>query len=422
MTALLSPVAQVFADEWPRLVATLMRDLGDLSLAEDVAQDAFVEAAARWGPTTTPDRPGAWLLTTARRRAIDTIRRSGRLTDRLPLLAQQVDATPNRGPEASDDTSANLGDAQLAIVFGCCHPALSTEAQMALTLRHVAGLSTAQIARSFVVGEETMAKRLVRAKRKVRESGIPFAVPAVDRLADRLEEVLGVIYLIFTEGHTASDAGRLLRGDLCDEARWLANLVADLLPDEPEAIGLAAMLAFTDARRSARTDDDGELVLLENQDRTLWDAALIAEGHAKLERALLMGHVGPFQLQAAIAAVHASAPTAHETNWPMIADLYRRLYAIRPSPVIALNMAAAVGIADQPEAGLELIDRLIDDGELLTYPYLPSARADLLRRSGRLAEAATAYREAIALHSEGPERRYLERRLTEVTSAPEHRR
>ncbi|MDY7105096.1 MAG: sigma-70 family RNA polymerase sigma factor [Actinomycetota bacterium] len=402
-----SPVARVFAEEWTVLVATLVRDLGDLALAEDVAQEAFVEAAHRWERDGTPDRPGAWLLTVARRRALDRVRRDRRFADRLPALAE---TSTQPGRPATD-----LVDDQLALVFGCCHPALATDAQVALTLRHVSGLSTAQIARAFVVPEATMAKRLVRAKAKIRDAGVPFTVPDAERRAERLAGVLAVVYLVFTEGHAASDAADLLRGDLCDEARWLAGLLAELLPDEPEVLGLGALLALTDARRATRVDEHGDLVLLEDQDRSRWDRRLIAEGIVSLQRAFAMGRVGPYQLQAAIAAVHATAPSADATDWSGIVRLYDGLVLLTDSPVVQLNRAAAVAMADGPEAGLALVEELAASGGLAGYRYLASSRADLLRRLGRHTEAADAYREAIAACDNAVERRYLERRLTECT-------
>lgn len=422
---IVDPVAQVFAREWPRLVATLVKDLGDLDLAEDAAQDAFVEAARRWGPTTTPDRPGAWLTTTARRKAYDRVRQQKRHDARL---ARYVSAGADRfgfddqGRAGSTDGSYNpepdddwLGDAQLGLLFGCCHPSLGPEAQVAMTLRHVGGLSTAQIADAFVVPEATMAKRLVRAKHKVAAAGVPFDVPPPDRVDERLDSVLAVVYLIFTAGHTASRSAELVRGDLCDEARWLAGLLAHLLPDRPEILGLSALLAFTDARRATRIGADGELVLLEDQDRGRWDQRLIADGHQQLERALLAQRIGPYQLQAAIAAVHASSPSMEDTPWPLVADLYRRLHELHPSPVVALNRAVAVAMAEGPAAGLELMDGLAETGELDDYLYLHASRADLLRRLDRSDEAADAYGRAIELVDNEAERRFLQRRLDQCS-------
>ena len=403
------PVARVFADEWTTLVAVLVRDLGDLTLAEDCAQEAFVEAAKRWGPDTMPERPGAWLLTTARRRAIDRVRRERRFTDRLPALQEMVDR-PAPLPE-------RLGDDQLALVFGCCHPSLDTDAQIALTLREVCGLSTGQIARAFLVAEPTMAKRLVRAKAKIRAAGVPFSIPAVERLPERLAPVLHVVYLIFTEGHTATDTVAVVRGDLCDEARWLADLLVALLPAQPEVLGLSALLCFTDSRRAARLDGQGRLLLLEDQDRALWDHSLIDAGDERLRRAIALGQPGPYQLQAAIAGTHATAPDLASTDWRGIVALYDRLLQLSPGPVVALNRAVAVAMVDGPDAGLGLLDRLADDGDLADYRYLHAARADLLRRVGRHGEARAAYDRALVLTTNEAERRFLAERLAGLDSA-----
>ena len=402
-----SPVARVFADEWPPLVATLVRDLGDLDLAEDAAQEAFVEAAARWGEEGTPERPGAWLLTTARRKAIDRIRRDRRFAERLPLLAED-------GGGERDDDGARVDD-QLALIFGCCHPSLSPDAQVALTLREVCGLSTGQIAASFLTPEATMAKRLVRAKAKIRGAGVPFAVPDPERLPERREAVLHVVYLIFTEGHTSSSDTPLLRGDLCDEARWLAGLLAHLMPGDPEVLGLGALLAFTDARRPARLDAEGRLVLLDDQDRSLWDRRLIARGQALLAEAFGHASIGPYQLQAAIAGAHAAAARAEDTDWPTIARLYDALMRIAPSPVVELNRAVAVAMTDGPQTGLAILDRLAADGELGDFRYLHAARADLLRRLDRREEAAAAYEAALAAGGNAAEREFLTARLAEVS-------
>ncbi|MEL7209909.1 MAG: sigma-70 family RNA polymerase sigma factor, partial [Actinomycetota bacterium] len=398
-----SLVARVFADEWPAVVAALVRDLGDLDLAEDAAQDAFVEAAARWGPDDTPDRPGAWLVTTARRKAIDRLRRDRRFADRLPQLHQVVSQEP--------PTPSDLVDDQLAVVFGCCHPALADEARVALTLREVAGLSTAQIARSFLVSEATMAKRLVRAKQKIRTANIPLVIPDRDAMDDRLAAVLHVVYLIFTEGHASGEPATLVRGDLCDEARWLAGLLVRLLPDEPEVLGLASLLAFVDARRAARVDADGALVLLEDQDRTRWDADAIEEGERLLEEAAGHGRIGRYQLQAVIARAHSTAPDYDETDWRAVVGAYDLMAAVDTGPVVALNRAVAVAMADGPEAGLALIDDLVGDGPLDGFHYAHAARADLLRRLDRREEAVSAYGRALDLVTNGAERAFLERRL-----------
>ena len=417
-----SRVAEVFAEEWPALVATLRRDLGDLGLAEEVAQDAFAEAAARWGPDTTPDRPGAWLLTTARRRAIDQIRRNQRFADRLPAL-YELASTPGR-------PDSDLIDDQLALIFGCCHESLNTEAQVALTLRQVCGLSTAQIAAAFLVATPTMAKRLVRAKDKIRKANVPFVVPEPAELPQRLTAVLHVIYLIFTAGHTSSEGAALVRGDLCDEARWLAGVLDRLLSDHSstapggtgddladaraEVQGLLALMLFTDARRATRIDDDGRLVLLENQDRSRWDHDLVADGQAALATALAARRPGPYVLQAAIAGIHATATSWEETDWPSIAELYRRLSALVPSPVVALNHAVALSMAQGPAVGLAALDRLGDQHELDDYRYFHAARADLLRRLDEPDEAIAAYRRALELGGNDAEQDFLLGRLRDL--------
>ena len=399
-------IAQVFAREWPRLVATLVRDLGDLALAEDCAQEAFAEATGRWGPDSTPDRPGAWLLVTARRKAVDRIRRDRRFADRLGALEQAVDTPPAEPTGLIDD--------QLALIFGCCHPSLDIDAQVALTLREVCGLSTTQIAVAFLVAEPTMAKRLVRAKDKIRTAGVPFTFPAPDRLGDRLAAVLGVVYLIFTEGHTSTTAATLVRGDLCDEARWLGSVLVQLLPDEPEVLGLDALMGLVDARRDTRIGGDGELVLMEDQDRARWDHAGVDAAMATLRQALAARRVGPYQLQAAIAGAHMTAPSPTETDWRAVVGLYDVLLMIEPRAVVALNRAVAVAMVDGPGAGLALIEDLAVDGELSDFRYLHAARADLLRRLARPDEAAEAYGRALALTDNATERSFLTRRLAEV--------
>ncbi len=401
------PVASVFASEWTPLVATLVRELGDISLAEDMAQEAFLSATEHWSADELPDAPGAWLLTTARRKAIDWIRRERRHEERLPLLRAAIAVPP---PEQHD-----LVDDQLALIFGCCHPALDHEAQIALTLREVCGLSTTQIARAFLVAEPTMAKRLVRAKNKIRTAGIPFSIPEGEQRTERLDAVLRIVYLIFTEGHTASDAAELIRGDLCDEARWLADLLSRLLPTDPEVLGLGALIAFTDARRDTRLDADGHLVLLEDQDRSRWDRQLIERGLALLRRTW-GGPVGPYLLQATIAAFHATAPSSDATDWGEIVRLYDALAVVSPSPVVELNRAVAIAMAQGPAEALELLDELQRRGDLEDYRYLHAARADVLRRLGRDEEARHAYRRALELGGSGPERRFMEERLAELSA------
>jgi RNA polymerase sigma-70 factor, ECF subfamily len=397
-----------FRDEWGRVVATLIRFTSDWDLAEECAADAFAMALRRWPRDGVPDRPGAWLTTVARNRAIDLLRRRRTAAARLQELAVLA-AASQPGPPAADGGA--VPDDRLRLIFTCCHPALSLEARVALTLRTLAGLTTAQIARALMSSEATMAKRLVRAKQRIRDAGIPYEVPSAESLPERLSGVLGVLYLLFNEGYSAADLARV---DLTAEAIRLARVLVQLLPDELEASGLLALMLLQDSRRAARVDADGELVTLEDQDRSLWDAASIAAGVAVLERAALAGRPGPYQLQAAIAACHAGAATAAQTDWPQIALLYAELSQRLPTPVVELNRAVAVAMASGPAAGLALVSQLESSGQLTGYYLLPAARADLLRRLGRSAEAATAYQAALGLAPTGAERRYLARRLAEV--------
>jgi RNA polymerase sigma-70 factor (ECF subfamily) len=412
-------VAAAFREEWGQVVATLIRVTGDWDLAEECAQDAFARALDRWRRDGVPRRPGAWLTTTARNRALDLLRReaAGAAKRReVAVLTRDEDPYDPCDPYDSDHESG-VEDDRLRLIFTCCHPALPVEARVALTLRTLAGLTTPEIARAFLVPEATMAQRLVRAKRKIRNAGIPYRVPPAHLLPERTTGVLGVVYLLFNEGYAATSGADLLRTNLCAEAVRLARVLARLMPDEPEVLGLLALLLLHDARRGTRVDAAGELVTLEDQDRTAWDRAAVDEGAALLETALRRWRPGPYQIQAAIAACHTTAAAAEETDWADIAALYGELARFVPSAVVRLNRAVAVGMAEGPEAGLTLVAELEGEGELDGYHLLPATRADLLRRGGRTAEAAEAYGRALELVENEAERRFLEKRLAECRSA-----
>ena len=407
-------LAGVFREEWGRIVATLIAMTGDWDLAEECAQDAFARAVRSWPRDGTPPRPGAWLTTTARNRAVDVLRRRANETAKLQETAiLQRAATPSDTRPTADESG--IADDRLRLIFTCCHPALALEARVALTLRTLTGLTTAEIARAFLVPEPTMAQRLVRAKQKIRNAAIPYRVPPARLLPERTTGVLGVLYLLFNEGYSATAGTDLLRPDLCAEAIRLARLLAGLMPGEPEVAGLLALMLLHDARRAARLDEAGELVTLEDQDRSRWKGEQIGEGRALLETALSRGRPGAYQVQAAIAACHATAADPARTDWATIARLYGQLARLVPSAVVELNRAIAVGMAEGPAAGLALVDALAATRQLAGYHLLPATRADLLRRLGRLPEAAEAYQHALELAGTATERRYLARRLAEVT-------
>jgi RNA polymerase sigma-70 factor (ECF subfamily) len=421
------PVAAAFHDEWGRVVATLIRRTGDWDLAEECAQEAFAEALARWPRDGVPVRPGAWLTTVAGNRAIDRLRRETRGAELVQRVAAESVSVGAAGEEAEmawvdepadgiRDADAGIEDDRLRLIFTCCHPALPLEGRVALTLRALAGLTAAEIARAFLVSEATMAKRLTRAKRKIADAGIPYRTPPARLLPERLTGVLGVVYLLFNEGYAASSGSELIRAGLCDEAIRLGRALVGLMPDEPEAAGLLALMLFQHARRDARTDADGSPITLEEQDRRLWDRALIDEADGLLEPALRRRAPGPYQLQAAIAGCHCQAEAAVATDWRQIVALYDLLRSIVASPVIELNRAVAVAMSDGLEQGLAIVEELGRGGSLDGYPLLEATRADLLRRLGRTGEATLAYQAARELAATDADRRLFDRRLAELVS------
>ncbi|MBS1890937.1 MAG: sigma-70 family RNA polymerase sigma factor [Actinobacteria bacterium] len=399
-----------FREERGAVLAALIRQVGDFALAEDAVQDAFEAALAAWRRDGVPARPGAWLTTAARRKAIDRLRRARATEGRAERLAElmRIDAAAAEEPEMDEPTA--IVDDRLRLIFTCCHPALGLEAREALTLRALGGLSAAEIARAFLVEEAAMRKRLSRARGKIAAAGIPYRVPPDEELPERLRGVLRVIYLIFNEGYVRTGGEELVRADLCVEAIRLATLLSELMPDEAEAWALLALLLLHDARRAARTDDAGRFVALGEQDRFLWDAAALARGREALARAIRLGPAGPYALQAAITALHVEAPDPEETDWPQIAALYGRLAELDPSPVVAVNRAAAIGFAAGPEPGLALLEPLLDDPKLERYAPLHATHAELLRRSGNTAAAARAYERAASASANPIERAELLRR------------
>lgn len=403
-------VEQVYRSESRQVLATLIRLLGDFDTAEEALHDAFAVAVEQWARDGVPVNPRAWLVSTGRFKAIDGMRRRARFNASLTELARHPDTSASDAEEQTDET---VEDDRLRLVFTCCHPALAPEAQVAMTLREVCGLTTDEIARAFLTKPPTIAQRIVRAKSKIRDAGIPYEVPAETELPDRLDVVLRVVYLVFNEGYSASSGESLTRHDLSGEAIRLGRLLLQLLP-EPEAIGLLALMLLHDSRRAARTSSTGDLILMEDQDRSLWNREQITEGASLVKRALASQQVGPYTIQAAIAAVHAQAPSAAATDWGQIVGLYDVLMQATPSPVIGLNRAAAVAMRDGPSAGLALIDTILAGGDLTNYHLAHAARADFCRRLGRTAEACASYERALSLTQQEPERRFLKRRIREL--------
>jgi len=410
MTLRPSPVDHAFRTEWAPLLAIMVRETGSLEVAEDAVSEAFAEASVRWRTDGPPRSPGAWLLTTARRKAIDHMRRHKRFEERIPKLAAEIE-------RQTDARTEPLRDDQLALIAGCAHPALNAEAQVALTLRYVCGLSTEQIAHAFLVAPETMKKRLTRAKHKIAAAGVPFDVPAPDRLTERLATICGVVYAVFNEGYASTVGTELVRGSLCDEAIWLSELLCDLAPHDAEVHGLAGLILLTDSRRWARVDQDGLPVLLEDQDRTKWDQAKIERGLRHLSHCAAIGPVGPYRLMGSIAGLHARSASPDDTPWARIAALYGALITLHDSPILRLNQAVALSWSEGPRAGLELIDRLAE--ELHDYPYLHSSQASLHAKLGQFKEADAAYARAIERSGNEAEIRWMTQRRAELATQPD---
>lgn len=410
--SIVATVEEIYRAESRAVFATLIRVLGDFDLAEEALHEAFAAAVSQWPESGIPAQPRAWLISTGRFKGIDLIRRRSRFDASLGELARRIEESEH---ERAERASQDVQDDRLRLIFTCCHPALPIEAQLALTLREVCGLTTEAIARSFLIPPSTLAQRIVRAKSKIRIAGIPYEIPSSADLPGRLDAVLAVIYLVFNEGYSASSGTSLTRADLSEEAIRLGRLISELLPD-PEALGLLALMLFQESRRAARVNHDGDLILLEEQDRSLWNRSQITEGRSVLNRALAAGEIGFYTLQAAIAAAHAEAPNPASTNWTQIVALYDLLVRIDPSPVVQLNRAVAVAMRDGAEEGLAIINKLLEYPELRNYHLAHAARADLCRRLNRTHDARESYRAALALTEQEPERRFLQRRLQELDS------